>query len=82
MVRQIDWIDTVWPGRRTVAGEYPQVDRAVNSLNITLFTCHEHSQVQYYCLMSVAGSWIDFHIDFGGTSVSRPGVPNTPAQLY
>lgn len=25
--------------------------------------------VQYYCLMSVAGSYTDFHIDFGGSSV-------------
>lgn len=26
-------------------------------------------QVQYYCLMSQAGSYTDFHVDFGGTSV-------------
>ena len=26
-------------------------------------------QVQKYCLMSVAGCYTDFHIDFGGTSV-------------
>jgi hypothetical protein len=25
--------------------------------------------VQKYCLMSAAGSWTDFHVDFGGTSV-------------
>ena len=48
-VRQLDWIDNVWPGARRAAGEYPQV--------------------QYYCLMSVAGSLTDFHVDFGGTSV-------------
>lgn len=29
----------------------------------------QYPQVQYYCLMSVAGSYTDFHIDFGGTSV-------------
>jgi len=29
----------------------------------------EYPLVQYYCLMSVAGSWTDFHVDFGGTSV-------------
>jgi hypothetical protein len=49
VVREIDWIDVVWPGRRHVSGQYPRV--------------------QYYCLMSVAGSWTDFHVDFGGTSV-------------
>ena len=27
------------------------------------------AQVQKYCLMSVAGCYTDFHIDFGGTSV-------------
>ena len=27
------------------------------------------SPVQYYCLMGVEGSYTDFHIDFGGTSV-------------
>ncbi|CAN0281934.1 unnamed protein product, partial [Ectocarpus sp. 8 AP-2014] len=26
-------------------------------------------QVQYYCLMSQGGSYTDFHVDFGGTSV-------------
>jgi F-box/leucine-rich repeat protein 10/11 len=49
VVRQIDWIDLIWPGRRRLVGQYPQV--------------------QYYCLMSVEGSWTDFHVDFGGTSV-------------
>ena len=28
-----------------------------------------YPKVQKYCLMSVAGCWTDFHIDFGGTSV-------------
>ena len=70
VVRQLDWIDTVWPGHRRAAGQYPQV--------------------QFYCLMSVAGSWTDFHVDFGGTSVwyhVHTGrktflfVPPTPANL-
>ncbi|OZJ03933.1 hypothetical protein BZG36_03611 [Bifiguratus adelaidae] len=29
----------------------------------------DYPKVQLYCLMSVAGSYTDFHIDFGGTSV-------------
>ena len=29
----------------------------------------QYPAVQYYCLMSVEGSFTDFHIDFGGTSV-------------
>ncbi|KAL6055318.1 Lysine-specific demethylase 2A [Balamuthia mandrillaris] len=28
-----------------------------------------YPKVQYYCLMSVQGSYTDFHIDFGGSSV-------------
>jgi hypothetical protein len=28
-----------------------------------------YPRVQLYCLMSVAGSYTDFHVDFGGTSV-------------
>lgn len=49
LVRDLDWIDGVWPGARRAGGEFPAV--------------------QLYCLMSVAGSYTDFHIDFGGTSV-------------
>lgn len=29
----------------------------------------EHPKVQFYCLMSVADCYTDFHIDFGGSSV-------------
>ena len=29
----------------------------------------EQPRVTKYCLMSAAGSWTDFHVDFGGTSV-------------
>ena len=36
---------------------------------ITHKRMHIHTQVQYYCLMSVAGSYTDFHVDFGGSSV-------------
>jgi len=49
VVRQLDWIDAVWPSSRRSVGQYPAV--------------------QYYCLMSVAGCYTDFHVDFGGTSV-------------
>lgn len=29
----------------------------------------EYPQTQYYCLMSTAGCYTDFHVDFGGTAV-------------
>ena len=34
-----------------------------------LKTKGEFPKVQLYCLMSPAGAWTDFHIDFGGSSV-------------
>ena len=48
-VRDLDWIDIIWPLERRVRGDYPKV--------------------QKYCLAGMAGSYTDFHIDFGGTSV-------------
>ena len=48
-VRDIDWIDVIWPMDRRARGDYPKV--------------------QKYCLAGMAGSYTDFHIDFGGTSV-------------
>ena len=33
-----------------------------------LFDAFLKKGVQYYCLTSAAGSWTDFHVDFGGTS--------------
>lgn len=46
-VREIDWIDHVWPSKE--GNNWPKV--------------------QKYCLMSVGGSYTDFHVDFGGSSV-------------
>ena len=48
-VRDLDWIDTIWPIERRARGDFPKV--------------------QKYCLAGMAGSYTDFHIDFGGTSV-------------
>lgn len=45
-VRDIDWIDNVWPiERRVRGGDYPHV--------------------QKYLLTGMAGSYTDFHLDFG-----------------
>ena len=49
MVRDLDWIDVVWPMERRARGDFPQVQR--------------------YCLSGMGGSYTDFHVDFGGTSV-------------
>ncbi|OEU17834.1 Clavaminate synthase-like protein, partial [Fragilariopsis cylindrus CCMP1102] len=56
-VREIDWIDIAWPDEKK-----PQ---HINDTNNT----KEYPVVQYYCLTSAAGSYTDFHIDFGGSSV-------------
>lgn len=59
IVRQIDWVDTAWPRHLKDA----QTD-ATNNIEDMMYP-----KVQKYCLMSVKGSYTDFHIDFGGTSV-------------
>eukprot|EP00736_Rhodelphis_marinus_P008893 Rmarinus@m.97 len=54
IVREIDWVENIWPNKFKSPGTDGRV-------------CWP--QVQYYCLMSVAGAYTDFHIDFGGSSV-------------
>uniref|UniRef100_A0A4Y0BNM6 [histone H3]-dimethyl-L-lysine(36) demethylase n=1 Tax=Anopheles funestus TaxID=62324 RepID=A0A4Y0BNM6_ANOFN len=59
IVRQIDWVDVVWPKQLKEA----QVE-STNLLNDMMYP-----KVQKYCLMSVKNCYTDFHVDFGGTSV-------------
>ncbi len=59
VVRQIDWVDNVWPRHLK-----EQQTEGTNDLREM-----KYPKVQKYCLMSVAGCYTDFHIDFGGTSV-------------
>merc|ERR1719192_3270847 len=59
VVRQIDWVDNVWP-RHLKEGQ----TEGTNDLREM-----KYPKVQKYCLMSVGGCYTDFHIDFGGTSV-------------
>jgi len=59
LVRQIDWVDRAWPRHLK--------DCQTDSTN--LIERMKYPKVQKYCLMSVAGCYTDWHIDFGGTSV-------------
>lgn len=59
LVRQIDWVDVVWPKQLKES----QVE-GTNSLDSMMYP-----KVQKYCLMSVKNCYTDFHVDFGGTSV-------------
>lgn len=59
IVRQIDWVDVVWP--RSLKDS--QIE-GTNSLHHMMYP-----KVQKYCLMSVKNCYTDFHVDFGGTSV-------------
>lgn len=59
VVRQVDWVDVVWPKQLKEA----QVE-STNSLDDMWYP-----KVQKYCLMSVKNCYTDFHVDFGGTSV-------------
>ena len=59
VVRQVDWVDQVWPKHL----KEDQED-GTNDMRRMMYP-----KVQKYCLMSVAGCYTDFHVDFGGTSV-------------
>ena len=59
VVRQVDWVDQVWPKHLKEDQE-----ESTNDMRRMMYP-----KVQKYCLMSVAGCYTDFHVDFGGTSV-------------
>lgn len=59
IVKLLDWVDLVWPKFL----KQSQID-STNTIDKM-----KYPKVQKYCLMSVKGSYTDFHIDFGGTSV-------------
>ena len=59
VVRQIDWVDAVWPKHLK-----EQQHESTNAIDEMMYP-----KVQKYCLMSVKGCYTDFHVDFGGTSV-------------
>jgi len=59
VVRQIDWVENVWP--RHLKEDQEDGTNAMDKM--------KYPKVQKYCLMSVAGCYTDFHIDFGGSSV-------------
>ncbi|XP_005090385.1 lysine-specific demethylase 2A [Aplysia californica] len=59
LVRQIDWVDRAWPRHL----------KECQTESTNVIEKMKYPKVQKYCLMSVAGCYTDFHIDFGGTSV-------------
>ncbi|XP_053376119.1 lysine-specific demethylase 2B-like isoform X2 [Mercenaria mercenaria] len=59
LVREVDWVDTAWP--QHLKDCQTESTNAIDKM--------KYPKVQKYCLMSVAGCYTDFHIDFGGTSV-------------
>jgi len=59
IVRQIDWIDKAWPRHLKELQE-----ESSNMLHDMMYP-----KVQKFVIMSPVGSYMDFHIDFGGTSV-------------
>jgi len=59
VVRQLDWVERVWPRHLK-----KMQTEATNVMDDMMYP-----KVQKYCLMSVAGCFTDFHVDFGGTSV-------------
>ncbi|XP_059168236.1 lysine-specific demethylase 2A-like isoform X2 [Physella acuta] len=59
LVRQVDWVDRAWPRHL----------KECQTESTNVIEKMKYPKVQKYCLMSVAGCYTDFHIDFGGTSV-------------
>jgi len=59
VVRQVDWIDKAWPRHLKELQE-----DASNNLEEMMYP-----KVQKFVLMSVANSFMDFHLCFGGTSM-------------
>lgn len=59
VVRQLDWVDCVWP--RHLKESQTEATNLLEDM--------KYPKVQKYCLMSVKGCYTDFHVDFGGTSV-------------
>lgn len=45
-------------------------------------TAIQEKPVAYYCLMSVGDSYIDFHIDFGGSSVYYHILKGTKTSFF
>ncbi|KAK0417818.1 hypothetical protein QR680_013229 [Steinernema hermaphroditum] len=61
IVKDIGWVEKYWPEEFR--------ERQKLSLQLGRTDYYGYPKVQYYCLMSVATCFTDFHIDFGGTSV-------------
>ena len=68
LVRELDWIDVCFPmsRKRPPKGGGKAVEYRHKGVGSSK---HGRPKVQKYCLMSNAGAYTDFHIDFGGTSV-------------
>lgn len=59
VVRKIDWIEKAWPRHLKELQE-----DSTNKIEDMMYP-----KVQKFVIMSVANSFMDFHVDFGGTSV-------------
>ncbi|EME32492.1 jumonji superfamily protein [Galdieria sulphuraria] len=74
LVRDIDWIQNSWPKTRKQSclhelNKYFSQNLSESEKQNRKIPLITYPKVQLYCLMSVAGAYTDFHIDFGGSSV-------------
>ncbi|KAL3076146.1 hypothetical protein niasHS_013693 [Heterodera schachtii] len=63
-VRDIDWIDNVWPKELLARQKNLEQSAWARKNEFSIYP-----KVQKYCIMSVKKCFTDFHIDFGGTAV-------------
>ena len=59
LVRQVDWVEKAWPRHLKELQE-----ESGNSIEEMMYP-----KVQKFVMMSVANTFLDFHVDFSGTSV-------------
>ncbi|CAJ0600990.1 unnamed protein product [Cylicocyclus nassatus] len=66
LVPELSFVHKLWPDRNDVVNWDPELQQVVEVLE-------EHRnnkpEVALFCLCGMAGSYTDFHIDFGGSSV-------------
>lgn len=59
VTKDLDWVQLAWP--KHLLAEQKDTTNTIENM--------KYPKVRKYVLMSVAGCYTDFHIDFGGTSV-------------
>ncbi|KAJ1374565.1 hypothetical protein KIN20_037273 [Parelaphostrongylus tenuis] len=75
LVLELSFVHKLWPDRNDLINWDPELDYLPSSMKVRhiVEVLEEHRrnkpEVALFCLCGMAGSYTDFHIDFGGSSV-------------